>query len=566
MSKKLLSLLVVLALILACVPVSAAGSVMAQATFRIDNIVTDSLNAGKLTVSVQILNMSGPDRFIAAIVYYDNEGGMLDFTAKTVKPTSMLTTVTMNMDIPTTIGNDYYVRALLMDGETLAPFEVSGGTITHKGPITDVETGYTDMFERYYTLDSENGSIAMNGSSVTVADTGTAFRLKDMGEGYVGFADSGALKRRLYNNEGAVGRKLYGFGGTSMLWELEDAGDGKYYIAHYDGGYLAVENGAAVISDTPCAFELTLTGESPFTLVTSLEGYELMTEAEKQRLTEICTSAGAGIFPNGTNASSLLEIMETEFSKIYDQRGTTSAEMQRTSILNALKTTPAYSGSGSTDELTDAALTDLPGGGASISKSAVMRETLYIWDTGTKEYNRIDVTYTGYGHSQTVKFYYDETGETNVQTAIEALARFPYEYRQFLQQVNVYVPASTFSYNCDGPVLTVRVSNGTNVNSMARGFAHELGHSIDMAHSGSNANAADHWCQSAEWQKAVEDDILPVSQYGSTNLYEGFAEFARLYFQCYGSRDRMVGLKQLYPNRYASFVKLLNKIGMEPLY
>jgi hypothetical protein len=42
---------------------------------------------------------------------------------------------------------------------------------------------------------------------------------------------------------------------------------------------------------------------------------------------------------------------------------------------------------------------------------------------------------------------------------------------------------------------------------------------------------------------------------------EGFAEFARLYWLSYGNRDLEIGVKQLYPNRFSSFNRMLTKIG-----
>ena len=579
--RKLIAVLTALCMLFAALPVFAVEITdMAQVTFRIDNaVVADGrLAPGQVTASVQVV---GSGKYLVSLGRYDG-GKLADFSAESLQTVPMgqleLGSATLTLDVPNELEDGDSVRVIVMDSQTLEPMTVNNSTLVYKAPVTDADTGYDGIYERYYTLDGADGSLTVvqEGARkyLRVSEIGTPFRLKDMGGGWVGFADE---KYRLYDNEGTPGRRIYGFGSTAMLWKLIP--DGKqYYIQNYDGGYLAFEDGEAVLREEPYPFTLTKTGESPFTLVTAVEGYKLLTETQKQRLIEICTSPGAVVFPNGSNSNSLLDNMEAAFTRIYDNRDATTPEAQKSAILAAMETVPYYNAAG-TDEINGVTITGLPGGDAEISQSGPDRETLDIWDIGIKEYNRLDVTYTGSGHSQTVKFYYDETGGNNVQTAIQALARFPYEYRRFIQQVNVYVPASSFTYNCDGPVLTVRVTDGTNVETMARNFAHELGHSINMCQGEDNTDLYTYWCHSDEWRKAVNDDIIIVSDYanqyhrekdhplyGQRNYDENIAEFARLYFQSYGNRDRMMGVKQLYPNCYASFNNLLKKIGMEPLY
>lgn len=567
MSKKIIALLIALTLILASIPMSVSAAPMIQAAFS-----KSTLTAGNLGASISLFDMNAGEqkKVFAALLYQDADGALLDFSAATV--TTERNTygfysadIHLSLHIPETVTDGHTARIIVLDALTLAPISLlSDSTIKY---VPASEPVYTGMFERYYTLDSEDGSIAIISEGtrkyVRVADAGTSFRLKDMSDGYVSFVDSTSTRYRLQSSNGAPGRGMYTYGGSdAMLWKLIPEGD-RYYIEHHDGGYLAIENGAAVISETPYAFSLTFADESAFTLMTSLPGFKLFTEEEQQRIIDICTSVGASVFPRGdaTGAgTTFLDKCETAFSQLYNNRQNSAPEDQKAAILKAVQT-PLYSG---IDDFIN--LNPLPGGDAAITRSEVMREKLYIWDTGEKEYNRVDVTYTTADSSQTVKFYYDETGAVNVEAAIEAVGRFPYKYRQYLKQVNVYVPAEGFSYNCDGPVLTVRVYDNTSADAMTRGFAHELGHSIDMAGGGDYTNTSTHWCQSKEWQRAATDDLVIVSDYAAENYYEGLAEFARLYFQCYGSRDRMIGLKQLFPNQYESFGHLLERAGMEHLF
>ena len=567
MSKKLLSLLVIFTLVLACIPISVSAAPMVQAAFN-----KSSLSAGNLSVSLSFIELgaSEPKKFFAALLYQDGGGTVLDFsaTAVTTEKNSYgyyTSNVSLSLNIPQTVTDGHTARVIVLDALTLTPISLLSGSTLKYVPVP--EPVYTGMYERYYTLDSEDGSIAIvqEGTKriLQVSDAGASFRLKDMANGYVSFVDAGSTRYRLQSSGGAPGRGLYTYGSTdAMLWKLIPEGD-RYYIEDHDGGYLAIEDGAVVISETPYPFSLNFVDESAFTLMTSLPGFKLFTEEEQQQIVNICTSVGASVFPRGdaTGAgTTFLDKCETAFSQLYNNRQNSTPETQKAAILKAIQT-PLYSG---TDDFIN--LNPLPGGDADITRSAVMREKLYIWDTGEKEYNRVDVTYTTADSTQTVKFYYDETGMVNVEAAIEAVGRFPYKYRQYLKQVNVYVPAEGFSYNCDGPVLTVRVYDNTSTDAMARGIAHELGHSIDMSGGGDHTVAASHWCQTKEWQKAVADDIAIVSDYATENYYEGLAEFARLYFQCYGSRDREIGLKQLFPNQYESFGHLLERVGMEHLF
>ncbi len=571
--RKLIAVLTALCMLFTALPVLAVEITdMAQVTYSIDyaEVSNGRLTSGHVLAIVQIVSQKAGGSYLVSLGYYDRNGRLANFSAESVLTHAAsgynLANSMLTLDVPKELEDGASVRVIVMDAQTLEPMTVNNSTLTCHSSEPKLTPGYDGIYERYYTIDGADGSLAVvqegTRKYLRVSETGTPFRLKDMGGGWVGFADE---KYRLYDNEGTPGRRIYGFGSTAMLWKLIPEGE-QYYIQNYDGGYLAFDGGEAVLREEPYPFTLTKTGETPFTLVTAVEGYKLLTEAQKQRLTEICTSPGAVVLPNGSNGNSLLDTMEAAFTKIYDNRDTTTPEEQKNAILTAMATTASYNAAG-TNEINAVTITGLPDGDAEISQSGPVKEKLYIWDTGEKEYNRIEVTYTGSGHSQTVKFYYDETGGNNVQAAIQALARFPYEYRQFIQQVNVYVPASSFTYNCDGKVLTVRVTDGTNVETMARNFAHELGHSIEfLANGAAYEKPETHWCHSEEWQKAIGDDILPVSEYGSSNSDEGLAEFARLYFQSWGSHDRIEGVKTLYPNRYASFNKLLKNIGMEPLY
>ena len=98
---------------------------------------------------------------------------------------------------------------------------------------------------------------------------------------------------------------------------------------------------------------------------------------------------------------------------------------------------------------------------------------------------------------------------------------------------------------------------------MIESFVHELGHSLDYHANGNPGLSTQHWSQGAAWQNHIKNDIVTVSGYGNSNLYENFAEFARLYWLCYGNRDYQIGIAQLYPNTFASYKRALDRLGIE---
>ncbi len=590
--RKLLAVFTSFALTLAALPMAAGAAITAdaaQVTYRINNtVVSDGrLSSGSLNATVQIMNPDGAGKYFISLGFYGADGELGEFSAALaateLKYGFNMADAVLTADVPAELEDGDSIRAIVMDAETLMPVDTANSTLTYRAPQTDVETGYTGIYERYYTLDGADGSLAVvqEGSRkyLRAESAGTPFRLKDMDEGFVAFVDSTDSQRRLQSSGGVSGRGIYGYGGsTAMLWRLESAEGGKYYVRGYDGDYLALEGGEAVMREAPYPFSLTKKGESPFTLMTSLDGFRLFTEAEQQRIIDICTSVGAGVFPRGTAAgagTTFLDRLESSFTKIYDNAASTDAEAQKSAILEALQT-PIYPG------LADFInLNPLKGGGAEVSVAEPVDEELYIWDLGFGVHKRIDVTYKTDEATQVLPFYTDDPSYENVQNAINALAKFPYNYRKYLEKVCVYAsPDENSAYYCDGPVLTVRLRGIVDAEMMARSFAHELGHSIDMAGGENYQDKATHWCQTDEWQRAFADDIVIVSDYGNMfyddpndvenygkrNYYEELAEFARLYFQCCGNRDREIGLKQLFPNQYKSFGRLLERSGMEHFF
>lgn len=565
MSKtRIISIVTAVILLFSCMAAGSAAEINVSNTL-IGGLTFSktSLTAGTLSANVTLLHSGAAEseKIALSIGYYDTDGTLLDFEASVLEssPFSMgySASAAISISIPASVSEGQYVKVIAMDAVTLMPytFQQSPTLTCGGGFINGVETGYKGLYERYYTLDSAEGSISIANRKVLVDSVGTPLRLKNMGDGEVSFENSESPKDRLryVNTSGNLSTIVYLPGNSVQRWKLEETENG-YYIAHADGGYFAIENGTAVVREEPYEFQLNLVGETPFTLATSLPGYELLTAAQKQRMEEIYTSVGADVFPSSTNSDSYLDIGEKVFEELYENRETMTAEAQKEKILETMAL-PLFS------SLVDVAdVENIPGGDAIITQADPVKETFYVWDLGTKEYNCIEVTYTTADSVQKVKVYCEDVNYANVQPAIEALGKFPYEYRKYITTINVYEsPDGNSAYYCDGKILTVRLAFSVNAAGMARGFAHELGHSVDL-------NSNGHWSAGDTWKQCVANDIVTISGYGNTNYDEGFAELSRLYFQSYGNRDRQLGIQQLFPNQFASFGRMLDKIGMEHLY
>lgn len=567
MKKRILSVVLIFIMLLSALPVFAAAPIVAYVNFT-----STDFASGEISAEVSVSSTS--EECILFMCYYNNEGTMLLCSMGT--PTLDEKSFTLNT--PSTVSTGDYVKAIVVKESNLEPVTVVGTSLVECTNLFDFkfDTVYDGISERYYTIDSAEGSLSVSAKTVSLADEGTPFRLKDMAEGYFAFESSTNARYRLeYTENDGVRAYFYSAGSAKQRWMFEKSEEG-YAIRHANGGYLAVVDNAVTVSDTKYCWNINFHSETPFSLVTNLEGFSLLTEAQQQRVIEICTSIGADAMPYAPNNSSFLDTCEKKFTALCNANYT--AEAQKAEILSTVSRYVV-------GELAESgfyySLQSFPGGDAVITQKAPVKTKHVMWDlveengviysasdahpyTGAAiNCYRIDVTYTTEDTTQKVSVYCVDPDFANVQTAISALGKFPYAYRQHITTLYVYLSTTTATYNCGGEELFVRLTGTANETTMIKSFAHELGHSNDYMANGDINNRSAHWNQSEEWTQALEDDIATISNYGNSNTDEGFAEFARLYWLCYGNRDLEIGIKQLFPNRFASFQKMLTKIGCE---
>ncbi len=584
MKKRVLSAALIFIMLLSALPVFAnSSSAIVGASFE-----SNKLTPGTITAAVALANTA--DTVTFTLGYYTNDNILVKCasTSLQVSQGTIGTTRYLTLDTPDVVESGDYAKIIAYNAETLEPYAISAGDTIIYCNTTHVDT-YQGLSERYYTLDSENGSIAVEkytetnaaGRPVTrrriiAADTGTSFRLKDMTNGEYAFEDADTPRYRLeYTEADGIRVYYYSAGSAKQRWILEEYNEG-YALLNAEGGYLSIKDGAVTVQDEKYEWKLNFYGETPTSLMTSLDGFKLLSAEEQQRVLDICTSIGADAMPYAPNNDSFLDDCEAVFTKLYN--GNYTAEEEKAQILSAVSN-PAIG------QLAESgfyySLQSFPGGDAAITQSDPVKTTHVMWDlveengviySASEEHPytgapvncyRIDVTYTTEDTTQNVAVYCVDPEFENVQTAISALGKFPYAYRQHIKTLYVYLSTTTATYNCGGEELFVRLTGTATETAMIKSFAHELGHSNDYTANGDVNNRESHWSQGAKWTQAVADDIATISTYGNSNSDEGFAEFARLYWLCYGNRDLQIGIKQLFPNRFASFQRMLTKIGCE---
>lgn len=559
---------------------NAAATLYAQWEKKTDSIFTasvafnqESLTAGELTAACAVVESFSDDLFIS-LNFYRSDGLIEDFVVQRVTPSQSrdyyISQLSLTLTIPDDVSDGDYIKVVIISAETLEP-----ATFTNDNTLSACEVRYDGLSERYYTLDSPDGSIALTsltGSAnrdLIVADEGSVFRLKDMGEGEYAFENGDKSSDRLKQNTDTSPRMgVYLPGSATQRWLLAEY-DGGYSIQSVSNSkYIAIADGEVILSEEPYAFTLTLCGETPFSLATALDGFALLTEAQQTRYVEIFTSVGASVFPDAGNQTTFLSRSETELTTLYSEKDSLTAEEQRDQLLEIMSS-PIYYSSTTSYTCDIRNIPTLPDTDVTITQSDPVATQHEIWDLcssgETVDCYLIAVTYTTDDSTQTVSVYTPDTTFGNVQNAIEALGRFPYAYRQYIKNMYVYQSDGN-TYNCGGEEMFVRLSQAVSVDSIARGFAHELGHSLDMMANGNVSDTTTHWCQGSKWQSCVADDIATISVYGNSNYYEGIAEFSRLYLSSYDNRDRMLGMEQLFPNQLASFNRLLTKVGASVLY
>ncbi len=429
---------------------------------------------------------------------------------------------------------------------------------------------YNGFAGRYYGIKAGGRYVRGNSGRLSadwtsVKDNSAMFLPRDMGDGSFAFVCRSSDRRITAVTGGQLVSGDYDYNGDSQHWILEESENytdeaPAYYLRSLEndkyiglsGGYLTAVSEAAKIE---LVFE-PLNDKSPLRLISETNAYARLSRAQRQRIEMIYETVAGDVFDRYSN-----KIIGAEWTprlridNIFKEAG--SDDELFTKLESFLSGSDSH-------VMTDGTVsgcsvsTDLPETkGVTYKVTDGVAGTYDFWRgtklAGTKY--KLTVYAADGSVQQTVDLYVqnNDKAKSNGTTFPKAFVRLPYTYRQNIKSVKIRYDSAN-SYNCGFSDLYIRVAWTPNADQMLCTICHEMSHSISAGAGG--------WAEGGGWVQAIKDDMICVSSYGRSNHTEDFAEFGRLYFICYGNRDRQRAIQLLFPNRYASYYRLRHsKLG-----
>ncbi|NFB04655.1 hypothetical protein [Weissella paramesenteroides] len=163
---------------------------------------------------------------------------------------------------------------------------------------------------------------------------------------------------------------------------------------------------------------------------------------------------------------------------------------------------------------------------------------------------------------QTINVYTTQADEA--EQVAKAYAVIPYEFRQYITNI-FQTNNSANTFNTGKDMMAIRMNFLPKNGQIAMTGAHELGHSLSF----NDANSDD-YSHTQAWTDAVKADADAVSDYGSSNNDEGFAEFTQLVISSLSNPYDIQAIQTMYPHRWAAFETYFNSLNgdgaLEKLY
>ncbi len=431
------------------------------------------------------------------------------------------------------------------------------------GTIID-EVVYSGFAGRYYGIKANGRYVRGNSGRLSadwtsVKDESAMFLPRDMGDGSFAFLCRSSDRRITAVTNGQLVSGDYDYNGDSQHWVLEKSENYSsdapaYYLRSLEndryiglsGGYLTAVGEADKIE---LVFE-PLNDKSPLRLISETNAYARLSKAQRRRIEMIYETVAGDVFDRysdtiiGAEWTPRLRIDNIFKEAAGDDELFTRLESFLSDSDGHIMTDSTVSGC--------TVSSYLPGtDGVTYQVTDGVEGTYDFWRgtmlAGTKY--KLTIFAADGSVQQTVDLYVqdEDTSKSNGKTFPEAFARIPYAYRKNIQSVKIRDDSAN-SYNCGFSDLYIRLSWTPNTDQMLCTICHEMSHSVSSGAGG--------WAEGSGWAQAIENDMIFVSPYGNSNATEDFAEFGRLYFICYGNRDRQRAIQLLFPNRYASYYRL----------
>ncbi len=400
--------------------------------------------------------------------------------------------------------------------------------------------GTEDFKNTYCTVESENGeflnlSTDEKGSGLTVGEE-YEWRIKAFKNGMALIAQNGmaADVNGASKEAGATVIAWTFSGANNQRWQLEDAGDGYYYISSVLSGlYMAESDGKITQEEKGTKWKLNKTREYEPVVEKLLES-EAAKELGDYRLERLSTYLTAGGEFNMLCYDKAEKMIEEQ-----NYFGMEKEEQKKfiESLFDIVSTDLMY-GSMATKEKPEVKVT-----------KSEKREHVWLW------YNKPDETAWVYtveikdkesGNVHTIEYISVEENDEDYALLVgEAVGCFEEPIRKELTTF-FWTAADEGTWNGGGGQIWNNTDYRGDVDNMVQMFAHELGHVMDNGRIDYNV-----------WTRAAARDMVPVTGYGNTTRWEDLAEYSRCYLLSRGDDERIEPWEETYPARTTAYKALL---------
>ncbi len=316
-------------------------------------------------------------------------------------------------------------------------------------------------------------------------------------------------------------------GGGNQQWEFKEVTPGVYELrVQHSGLYMDASGDAIVQADhTGSDFQkwtVNVKGESLLKSVINSEGFKLLSPAEQDGFRRYMFGGLPACYTVANSAESYLT--ENGFAAA-------SPELQASMLKTVMAYTAYFQVSGDKADQSCAPYKIV---------STSVDENYDIWRGAREKCWLYEVEMDGDVPGTIHKFTMvsNEENSDMVEKMIEALGAFPYAIRQYVHRLIWKNGDNANNYNGGGDTIWARLNWKPNKSQVIQTLAHELGHILDT----NQLEDMRIW----EWAEAM--DAIPVSGYGSNNQAEDLAEMHRLYLTTL-DKDTETAVPQVYPNR-----------------
>lgn len=418
------------------------------------------------------------------------------------------------------LGGRYYAITNLATGKSLAPLcygEENGTKLTTYVQVEnlllvnpDFQWRLGKMGEGIYTI-----SNASSGKSVDVPSAS-----KTAGAATIIYTTSG---------------------NSNQQWKFEEVESGVYTISAVHSGLYLDASGSRVVQaeKTDSDYQkwtLTYVGDSQLTSVLDSEGYNLLSETEKDGFKRYMFGSLPACYTVANIAESYLT---------GNDYNNASPEAQAAMLKTVMSYTAYGQVTGDKLDQTSAEykiVNEYVDDNYDIWRGA--REKCWIYEV------EMEGDVEGVVHKFTMVS--NEENSEMVERMIEALGAFPYAVRQYVHTLIWKWGDNANNYNGGGNTIWARLNWKPSKTQVMQTLAHELGHILDT-------NQLE---DMMIWSRAEAMDAVPVSSYGSSNQAEDLAELHRLYWTTLG-KETESAVAEVYPNRLAVLKGLLYRADNE---